>query len=97
MIPFNVGCIEPVGILNGCKKIGTNADRDDDRDENHFDILAPVRFPGHRGELVQFGVELFGPAFDLLVDRAASAPRAGAAIIAADFVAASPCSSTSRL
>ncbi len=67
------------------QKIGTNPDRDHDGDENDFDILAPVRFPRHRCQLVQFGIELFGAAFDLfsiaLFQRRMQPP-----IMPADFV-----------
>src|SRR5690242_11191292 len=48
------------------QKIGANTDRDDDGHQNHFDILAPMRFPRHRSQLVQLRVQLFRAAFDFL-------------------------------
>ena len=50
--------------LEWLQKIRTNADRHDDGDENHFDVLAPRRFPRYRRELVQLGVELLRIRFD---------------------------------
>ena len=46
------------------KEVGTNPDCDDDRHQNDFDILPPMRFPRHRGQLVQFAVERFRFGFD---------------------------------
>src|SRR5437879_7778808 len=48
------------------QEIGTNTDRNDDRDQNYFTIFPPVRLPRHRRALMQFCVQFFGSAFDLL-------------------------------
>src|SRR5437764_6766624 len=47
--------------LERLQKIRADPDRDDDCDQNDFDILAPVRFPGDRRQLVQFGIKFLRP------------------------------------
>src|SRR5436853_4704366 len=47
------------------QKIGTNSDRDDNCDQNHFAVFPPVRLPGYRRELMQFRIQLFGATLDL--------------------------------
>ena len=66
-MPLRVGCIEPVGNFEGLQKIRSNAYCHDDCDQNHFDVLPPMRFPRHRRELVQLGVERLRFRFDASV------------------------------
>ena len=47
------------------QKVGANTDRHDNRDQNHFAILPPMRFPRHRRELVEFRIQLFSATFNL--------------------------------
>src|SRR6476619_4586341 len=41
------------GNFERLKKIGANPHRDHDCDQNHFAVLSPMRFPGHRCEFVE--------------------------------------------
>ena len=52
--------------LERLQEVRADSDGHDNRDQNHFTILPPVRLPRYRHELVQFCVKLFGAGFDLV-------------------------------